>query len=245
MSKYLTIAEMAEQADIPNSTCRRYLTSFEEFFLLKGGSRLKKYEANAIEILIRIQNLYEDGMDTNEIHSILVREFPIVVNGDEQREVREKASALATNEDIAEIKQALVDQKQFNKKLLEQLEQQNLYYEKKFEELKGDRDFIGSLRNSMEQRKIESVDQSNKTKEQLDHINRQLTEIKQNGTTKEQLKDIEKQLSVLEQNKVVKELTDQVATLTKQLVEMQRETAVAAQELKKGPLSRISQWFKK
>jgi DNA-dependent RNA polymerase auxiliary subunit epsilon len=181
MSKYLTIAELAEQADIPNSTCRRYLTSFESFFLVKGGSRLKKYEASAVDVLKRIKQLYEEGQDTNEIHNSLVNDFPLVVNGDEQEKNEQAATVpgLATSEDIAEIKKALDEQKQFNQTLLEKLEEQHLYYEKKFEELKHDREFVSSLKNSMEQRKIESAEHQNKTDEQLGNINHQLSEIQQ------------------------------------------------------------------
>src|SRR3954454_25177340 len=178
MSKYLTIAELAEQADIPNSTCRRYLTSFESFFLVKGGSRLKKYEASAVDVLKRIKQLYEEGQDTNEIHNSLVSDFPLVVNDDEHEKKEQAVTVpgLATSEDIAEIKKALDEQKQFNQTLLEQLEEQYLYYEKKFEELKHDREFVSSLKNSMEQRKIESAEHQNKTDKQLGNINHQLSE---------------------------------------------------------------------
>lgn len=113
MSKYLSIAEIAELADIPNSSCRRYLADFEAFFMVKGGSRVKKYEATAVDILKRIKQLYDDGMGTTEIHSVLVNEFPLVVDG-EKLERKEEAAAhvpgLATSEDIEGIKQAFRDE---------------------------------------------------------------------------------------------------------------------------------------
>src|SRR4051794_14265701 len=93
MSKYLPIAEIAELADIPNSTCRRYLAAFESFFMVKGGSRLKKYEIGSVDILKRIKQLYDEGQDTNEIHSVLVNEFPLVINSDKQQESHEQATA--------------------------------------------------------------------------------------------------------------------------------------------------------
>ncbi|MCQ6275427.1 MerR family transcriptional regulator [Bacillus sp. V3B] len=181
MTKYLTIAEIAEQADIPNSSCRRYLASFESFFVVKGGSRLKKYEQQAVDVLKRIKDLYDNGMDTHEIHSVLANEFPLVISGDKQEVSNEQAgvSTLATSEDINEIKKALDEQQNFNKLLLEKLEQQNLYYEQKFEELKQDRELIGSLRDSMQQRQLESSERENKTSEQFENINQHLVEIQQ------------------------------------------------------------------
>lgn len=156
MREYLSITELADKSGIPNSTCRRYLTSFEEFFVVKGGSRLKKYEVEAITVLQRIKDLYDDGADTNEIHNILAKEFPRVMNGEE--EVDKNLPTLATSEDIMEIKQALAEQKQFNDELLETLKQQHLYYETKFDSLVQDRELISSLRNSMEQRRLENSD---------------------------------------------------------------------------------------
>lgn len=217
VNKYLPIAEIAEQADIANSTCRRYLTTFESFFLVRGGSRLKRYEANSVDILKRIKQLYDEGQDTNEIHNVLVNEFPMVIDGDKQPESNEHVSGLATAEDITEIKQALDEQKQFNQQLLEHIKHQHLYYEQKFEELKYDRDFVHSLRSSMEQRRIESSEHENTTNEQLKEINHQLLEIKQ--------------------DEKVKELSEHVANLSKQLEQMV-ETA-ASQEDKKGFFARL------
>ena len=180
--KYITISEIAEQTDIPNSTCRRYLASFESFFLVKGGSRLKKYEEHAVDVLKRIKDLYENGMDTQEIHNVLANEFPVVINGDEEELKKDEQAPvplLATGEDIQEIKKALDEQQNFNKLLLEKLEQQHVYYEQKFEELKQDRELIGSLRESMKQRQLESTEIKSKTDQQFTSINQHLVEIQQ------------------------------------------------------------------
>lgn len=226
VNKYLTITEIAEQTDIPNSTCRRYLSTFEAFFMFKGGSRLKKYESSAVNVLKRIKGLYEEGLESHEIFDVLKNEFPLVVNGDEQqREMNEESPTvpgLATSEDIAEIKKALDEQKQFNQALLQEMKQQHLYYEKKFDELKRDRELVSSLRQSMEQRKLESAEHENKTTKQLENIEQQLSEIKQNES--------------------VKELAEQVAKLNNQLGQVQamiKETATSQQETKKGFFSRL------
>lgn len=219
MSNYLTITEIAEQTDIPNSTCRRYLASFEPFFSVKGGSRLKKYESDAVNVLMRIKKLYDEGLETHEIFDVLKNEFPLVVNSEEQQETSEKTPTvptLATSQDIEEIKEALEEQKQFNHVLLKEMKQQHLYYEKKFDELKYDREFVHSLRESMQQRKLESVENENKTTKQLENI--------------------EKQLSEIQKESAVKELSEKVAELRSQLGQVQqtiKESAVSNEEEKK------------
>jgi transposase len=264
MNKYLTISELAKQVDLSNSTCRRYLDSFEEFFLVKGGSRVKKYEVEAATVLKRIRDLYDDGMVTKEIHSILAQEFPIVINSDEQQRGRndeETELAIVTNDDIDEIKQGLEEQKEFNHLLLEQMKQQHLYYEKKFEELKEQHDFLLSLNNSIEQRKLEYSEHENKTNEHLKDIYKQLGELQQQNPSEklkninkqladqnqmnDLLKNIENQLMELQHNETVNEIAGQVSNLSKQVGEMMVKEIAATQEQKskKGFLSRFFNKF--
>ncbi len=153
MREYLTIAEIAKQADIPNSTCRRYLSTFNEFFVAKGGNRLKKYEQGAVEILIRIKNLYEEGLESNQIHNVLINEFSLVVDGDEQRETSEMPTvpALATNEDILELKELFKQQQEFNKLLLEEYKKQGEQITQLFEIISQDKKQLEQNKEQLEQ----------------------------------------------------------------------------------------------
>ncbi|MDP4086807.1 MAG: hypothetical protein Q8934_19765 [Bacillota bacterium] len=211
MSSYLTITEIAEQTDIPRSTCSRYLAAFDAFFAVKGGSRLKKYESSAVNVLLRIKHLYDDGLETHEIFDTLKNEFPIVVNSEQPREASEQAPAvpaLATSDDLEEIKQALEEQQQFNQALLQKLNEQHMYYESKFEELKADRELISSLRESMLQRKIESAESENKTSKQLESIEKQLAEMNKDSALNalsEQMVRINEQIMAMRQSAVSKE----------------------------------------
>lgn len=152
MEKWLTVADIAKETNIPDSTCRRYLAKFSEFFLSKGGSRGKKYDSSAVKILIRIQNLYADGYETEDIDRILRQEFPMVVNGDDKQdeEVTTVTPTLATSEDIADIKAALEEQKRFNQLLLERLEQQQKYIEERLE--RRDQILLQSIRELQQQK---------------------------------------------------------------------------------------------
>lgn len=135
MKKAYTIAEISELAAIPNSTCRRYLTTFEMFFMEVGGSRLKKYETQAIDVLKRIKQLYDEGKDVQEIDSILKSEFPLVIDGDEEGPKTSLASTLATSEEVTELKKIIEQQMTMIKGLSDRLDSQQEYIAKRDEQL--------------------------------------------------------------------------------------------------------------
>lgn len=237
MNEFVSIADLADLADIPNSTCRRYLTTFEPFFVSKGGNRLKKYEVTAVAILKRIKAFYDDGMDTNEIFDTLTREFPIIheISDEEGKELGpSNYPALATTEDLLDFRNEiihatkeamgmvftqLVEVSEQNKELkqeiqqtkadfertleielekreqvfLEKLEENQKFYEKKFEVESLERQKANDLRESLNKRseeqesKIDSVKDvlktefeksSEKQEQQLDHVKDEITDIK-------------------------------------------------------------------
>jgi DNA-binding transcriptional MerR regulator len=150
--QWLTITELAEQTNIPDTTIRRYIAKFPDFFTFKGGSRSRRYEDTAIKVLVRIKNLYDAGYETDQVDAFLRKEFAVIIDGDKEVEDNDKATpTLATAEDIADIKQALQQQQEFNKQLLEKLEQQERYIKESLE--KRDRQLMESLKIMQEERK--------------------------------------------------------------------------------------------
>jgi DNA-binding transcriptional MerR regulator len=143
MKEWFNITELAERTSIPESSIRRYIAKFPDFFMSKGGTRSKRYEDTSIKILIRIKNLFDSGFETEQVDLTLRKEFPMVVDGDE---VEEKSATpmIPTVEDVAEIKQALKDQAEFNKALIEELK----HLGEKLEQSK-----VETLRTMMEERK--------------------------------------------------------------------------------------------
>jgi DNA-binding transcriptional MerR regulator len=151
MKEWLTIMELAEKTNIPDTTIRRYIQKFNDFFPYKGGSRSRRYEETAIKILVRIKNLFDSGYETDQVDATLRNEFPMVVD-DGNNEKETNTPTLATAEDIAEIKEALKAQSEFNKLLVEKLEQQQSYIEESLN--KRDRVLMNSVRAMQEERKL-------------------------------------------------------------------------------------------
>lgn len=151
MKEWFTITELAEKTSIPDTTIRRYIQKFNEFFPHKGGSRSRRYEEVSVKILVRIKNLFDSGYETDQVDATLRNEFPMVVDGDKQ-EVMEFTPTLATAEDINEIKEALKQQNEFNQLLLEKLESQERYIKESLE--KRDQVLMESLRTMQEDKKL-------------------------------------------------------------------------------------------
>lgn len=127
MKEWLDVMQLAEQTNLPDSTVRRYLMKFNEFFSYKGGKRSRRYESSAIRVLLRIKALYAEGFESSEVAKTLIEEFPVVVAG-EQTEADLNSSglpALATAEDMADLKEALEKHNELNRLLLQNQHAQN------------------------------------------------------------------------------------------------------------------------
>lgn len=127
MKEWLDVMQLAEQTNLPDTTVRRYLQKFNQFFTYKGGKRSRRYESSAIMVLLRIKALYAEGFESAEVSKTLLNEFPVVVDG-EQTEVDLNNSglpALATAEDMKDLKEALAKHNELNRLLLQNQHAQN------------------------------------------------------------------------------------------------------------------------
>lgn len=153
LSKTLTISELAEKANIPESTTRRYLHNFRIFFNNLGGTRGRRYDESAVKILKRIKNLFDQGFDTEKSISILSHEFTVILDGDNDENKHEitDVPTFATAEDMMEIKAALSEQKVFNQLLLEKLTEQDMYIKESMD--KRDKLLVESLRSIQDEKR--------------------------------------------------------------------------------------------
>jgi DNA-binding transcriptional MerR regulator len=77
--KLLTIAEIAKQLDIPESTARFYRDRFEAFVPSVGEGRKKRYLPEAAEVLRFIAENFKRNATATEIEEALSRMFPRTV----------------------------------------------------------------------------------------------------------------------------------------------------------------------
>lgn len=149
MFEWFSISELAEKSGIAESTVRRYLNNFNVFFRDKGGKRSKKYEANSINILNRIRELFEQGKESEEVRHILSREYSMIIDGDsevvtdENQERNVDLPALKTSEDTVVIRELLEEQRDFNKMLLDLLQKQETRIQQLTDEVAATKENIG------------------------------------------------------------------------------------------------------
>jgi len=75
MDKKLTIKQIADTLQIPESTIRFYRDRFEEYVPSIGTGRKRRYPENAIEVFRIIAESYERNMTAEEIKERLSLEF--------------------------------------------------------------------------------------------------------------------------------------------------------------------------
>ncbi|MFC0716156.1 MerR family transcriptional regulator, partial [Cellulomonas biazotea] len=122
MDKMLTVSELSKVTEIPESTVRRYLNKFEAYFRYDSRGKAKKYHIDSAEILKRVAALYNDGYQAHEIESILATQFPFTVSDSQGTTTQPQHKSI--EQQFEEFK---AQQEEFNRKLFEQLHQQQEY----------------------------------------------------------------------------------------------------------------------
>lgn len=142
VEEWYTVGELAEKTGIAEPTIRRYIAKFHSYFISKGGNRAKKYDATAVPILVRIKALYDAGYETAGLADVIRHEFPVIMSGNKRGETEgnQYTPALATTEDVAELKKTLTEvnqklskQEEFNALLIQKLEDQNRFIKESLE----------------------------------------------------------------------------------------------------------------
>ena len=67
----VTVGIIANKAGIPETTVRRYLLNFEDFFFSKRIGRATKYKLSCVALVKEINTLYTDGYSTADIREQL------------------------------------------------------------------------------------------------------------------------------------------------------------------------------
>ena len=122
MGDWFSVTQLSKTLGIPETTTRRYLNNFEEFFRYEQIGRGKKYHPDAVEVLQKIATLYGSDRETEEIKVILADEYAFSITEDNQHITTHPP----TYNVAGKLDEFQKRQEDFNKELLKQLyEQQN------------------------------------------------------------------------------------------------------------------------
>ncbi|WP_257132306.1 MerR family transcriptional regulator [Bacillus wiedmannii] len=101
LEELLSVSDLSIQTGISETSIYRYLNDFNEFIVVKGGGRGRKYEKSVIKLLIRAKYLLEEGHTKQDVRRILKIEFPRVIEIDDTgSEELATVASLITTEDL-------------------------------------------------------------------------------------------------------------------------------------------------
>lgn len=160
MQEYLTLAEIARQLNLPESTARYYKNKFSAYIQSYGNGRKMRYGVEAIEALRLIAEMYNRNANATEIEDALSREFAVnidIVNQSDRnttttQQLREMTALLELSvqaiKDVAQVKEELLEVK-------EQLAKQQEYQEQCLDE--RDRRLTEIMRKMLEDRQQKTL----------------------------------------------------------------------------------------
>ncbi|WEZ10427.1 MerR family transcriptional regulator (plasmid) [Priestia flexa] len=173
MKKLMTIAEVAKELDIPESTARYYRDSFIDYIPSVGEGRKKRYRSETVEVLRFIAEGFKRKLTATEIENGLSQMFPrnfdieqptavTTAAAQQQAENDVKQYALQLQiafEQMGKTMQVIADQKEEIAELRKHVadvekkqQHQEDYINNKLEE--RDQKLIQSLRDSQETKKL-------------------------------------------------------------------------------------------
>lgn len=138
----LTIAEIAKQMNIPESTVRFYRDRFEAYIPSVGEGRKKRYKPEAVEVLRIIAEGYNRKLTAEEIESQLSTAFPRNIEFE-----REPQQAIATVQqqvvphEIVDVLKQMADQKEELRRLQEKVDRLEQYWIEHYREKANKKSF--------------------------------------------------------------------------------------------------------
>lgn len=148
-NEWLSVSDISEKIGIPVETIRRYIRSHGVHMKVKKIHKRYVVHSESLTVFKQIRELYADGKNVEEIEQTLTNRgvpMTVTVQLDDDELV-----TVSVADELQRMNEKLEKQAEFNKLLLEQLQQQKTYIDEKLE--KRDVLLVESLRGMMEERK--------------------------------------------------------------------------------------------
>ena len=119
MGKYKAVSQLAKAAGLPDSTARRYVENFKEFFDSRQQGRKKLYNEEGAETLKEIAYLYEQGLTTEQTREELARHYSQNIEAETREVATRKNSQGEELQGLAEAVKYMAEQQARTNELLE------------------------------------------------------------------------------------------------------------------------------
>lgn len=176
---WLTVSEVSERAGIPVDTLRRYIRVHGVHLKVKKVHKKYQIHEESMNVLQTIRELYAGSKNIDEVEQALSNKgIPMTITVETENNER---MTVNVSDELKEIRQALEEQRNFNKLLLEQLETQQSRMDKQqayIDERMNERDkqLMQGIRSIQEQKRlsIEGAEYKESMDKQLENIGKQI-----------------------------------------------------------------------
>lgn len=169
MDKYKRASEVAEQLMINRNTLRRWLLQYEDYLNTKLEGNTKFIHESSVPAIKLIKDCYAKQLQEHEIKDKLAKNHEIPKNA--EMDETEKAPGPQYEQELNEIKILLQQQQEFNKQLVERLNEQQKYIETRMDA--RDKNLISMIREFQEtkQQLLETATAKEDVKEEKEQKN--------------------------------------------------------------------------
>jgi excisionase family DNA binding protein len=151
-SEWITVSEASEKLNIPVETIRRYIRSHSVHLKVKKQGKKYLLHNDSMTVIKQIRAFYDRSMTVDEVEENLSASgFPMTIT---VKNENDEAMTIRVADELQEIKKALDEQKDFNNKLLEKLNEQNEYIKESLEQ--RDQRLLSSIRD-IQKTKLETA----------------------------------------------------------------------------------------
>lgn len=148
MDDWLSVSEVVERTGIPENTLRRYLNNHQHHLRLKRNHKQYSIHEDSVEVLTKIRGWYEQNKKRDKVDDLLNQsKIPMTITVDDGGGSVE----VDVSETLADLKKGMEEQKEFNRQLLEKLDQRDKYIEERLNQ--RDEQLMKAMRESLESKK--------------------------------------------------------------------------------------------
>ena len=132
--EFLTISELARRSGLAESTTRRYIKTFKEFFNTRKEGQRVLYGADGLDILKRVAELYSKGLTTYQVKERLTGAYT-AYHEVEDNSIVDTTRETESRERLTSILERLADYKDDTERIRRELEKERETREKHEAEL--------------------------------------------------------------------------------------------------------------
>lgn len=176
-NEFFSINEIENKTKIPHQTIRRYMKIHGHYLVMKKNHKSLLIHENSIITLNHIRSLYSDGKNSKQVDDYLSNKgFALHLDNENKHDLNHEHMKNGVPDTLLEFKQDMVslhekmnDQQKFNQLLLEKIIEQNekIEFQQKYIDerlIKRDEVLLNSLREVMEQKRINAPGQQEEKK---------------------------------------------------------------------------------